>query len=362
MIRLPAVGGIWHRDSLRGNLGEGGHAHSGCALCVISFSPSVGIAKAVEHLPVSAIGQRFRVLCYPLLSKSHIRLRLYHRVDALSRLRIMMRAMIRSINELHHKGRHSFQRGTDFPFWTFSWLQQGGFELCFGDRRTFIGAPAFVIRRPNIPYALTTPATGPGTRELFALFVASEDLMPLLSWPFIEDGHVVIRVEDVSARKEIVKSLHQALDDWTGFHNHKEQLALNSLKRALILLAPFNPQRAHLLRDARINTALEYLRAHYAEKIDVSKLARLCGLSPSHFAHLFRAEMQLTPKQQLEILRLDRAAERLVFSSDPIEEIAYEVGFESAAHFSRRFKNRFRIAPRFYRESRWHAGAAPARS
>jgi AraC-like DNA-binding protein len=51
---------------------------------------------------------------------------------------------------------------------------------------------------------------------------------------------------------------------------------------------------------------------------------------------------QITKKSPLEIIRerLISEAKRLLFYSDKsIKEIAYELGFEDAAHFSKFFKN-----------------------
>lgn len=95
----------------------------------------------------------------------------------------------------------------------------------------------------------------------------------------------------------------------------------------------------------RILDSTRYMREHYAEKLDVAHLARKCGMSPSHFAHRFRAVARVSPKRYLRQVRLDAARALLLGSGRRVSEAAVEVGFESPAHFTREFKRRFGVAP-----------------
>jgi AraC-like DNA-binding protein len=74
-------------------------------------------------------------------------------------------------------------------------------------------------------------------------------------------------------------------------------------------------------------------------------------LSPSQFSHLFKESIKQTPGQFLESYRLERAAEKLLQSSQPIEHISHEVGFPNAFHFSTRFRQRFGQSPSSYRRN-----------
>jgi AraC-like DNA-binding protein len=95
----------------------------------------------------------------------------------------------------------------------------------------------------------------------------------------------------------------------------------------------------------RILEAMRFIRENHADKLNVEQLARHTGMSPSHFAHRFRAVARVSPMRYLREVRLDAARARLLGSGARVSEVAIEVGFESPAHFTREFKRRFGVSP-----------------
>jgi AraC-like DNA-binding protein/quercetin dioxygenase-like cupin family protein len=83
---------------------------------------------------------------------------------------------------------------------------------------------------------------------------------------------------------------------------------------------------------------------------DVQTLPHLAHKSPEHLARSFRKYLGTTPSEYLNALRLDWAAARLAGSSDKILAIALDAGFNEAGYFYRRFKERFGLPPKQYRE------------
>ena len=95
----------------------------------------------------------------------------------------------------------------------------------------------------------------------------------------------------------------------------------------------------------RIMEAMQYMRQNHAEKLNVEQIARRTAMSPSHFAHRFRAIARVSPMRYLRDVRLDAARTRLLANGVRVSEVAIEVGFESPAHFTREFKRRFGVPP-----------------
>lgn len=81
----------------------------------------------------------------------------------------------------------------------------------------------------------------------------------------------------------------------------------------------------------------EMLLAHIDGRIGLDELARVCGLSRSHFARAFRTTTGMTPMQWLLDRRIDRAKDLLLNSSLPIDEVAHHCGFADQSHFTRAF-------------------------
>ncbi|WP_437626500.1 helix-turn-helix domain-containing protein [Sorangium sp. So ce1151] len=94
---------------------------------------------------------------------------------------------------------------------------------------------------------------------------------------------------------------------------------------------------------------MRFLRANVERPLSVEEVARHVAMSPSHFAHRFRAVARVSPMRYLKQLRLEHAR-TLLLSGLRASEAAQRAGYESASHFTRDFKSRFGAAPGDYAE------------
>jgi AraC family transcriptional regulator len=92
------------------------------------------------------------------------------------------------------------------------------------------------------------------------------------------------------------------------------------------------------LQKWRLKRVLEHIDKHLADKISLSDLAAVAGLSRMHFAAQFRTAMNLRPHEYLLRRRIERAKELLHQSTMTIVEISLTVGFQTQAHFTTVFK------------------------
>ena len=83
-------------------------------------------------------------------------------------------------------------------------------------------------------------------------------------------------------------------------------------------------------------------------ELNNAQIAAAVGVSERHLQRLFAEALQSSIQEYIMRQRLDRALWLLRHSSHKaysVERIAFEVGFSSLAHFSRRFKQHFGTAP-----------------
>ena len=96
-----------------------------------------------------------------------------------------------------------------------------------------------------------------------------------------------------------------------------------------------------------------WVAARPAEDHGVDRLAERAGLSPRHFARLFRAETSLTPAAYVETVRIE-AVRRLLETSDAaLKQVAGACGFRDVDTLRRAFTRRVGTTPAAYR--RQHA-------
>lgn len=105
----------------------------------------------------------------------------------------------------------------------------------------------------------------------------------------------------------------------------------------------------HLERDAeKIQHAMRFMRANLAQSVTVEDVARQVAMSPSHFAHRFRAVARVSPMRYLKGLRIAHARTLLLNDGVRVSEAALQSGYESASHFTRDFKQVHGASPADY--------------
>jgi len=99
----------------------------------------------------------------------------------------------------------------------------------------------------------------------------------------------------------------------------------------------------------RLGDVLAWMRENLHEQVTVDDLAVKALMSPRSFARHFREVTGTTPRAWLLNQRLHRAEELLETGDVPVEEIAHQVGFGTAAALREQFVRRRGVAPRDYR-------------
>ncbi|MCU0395270.1 MAG: AraC family transcriptional regulator [Chitinophagaceae bacterium] len=103
--------------------------------------------------------------------------------------------------------------------------------------------------------------------------------------------------------------------------------------------------------EKRINIICQYLQKHAAEKILLDKVAALVHLSRSAFCKFFKRATGKTLSDYVNDLRIGNASELLIETDLPINEIAYQAGFDSLTYFNRIFFKKKEMTPRQFRNA-----------
>jgi len=112
-----------------------------------------------------------------------------------------------------------------------------------------------------------------------------------------------------------------------------------------------SPRGDRISARIEVDRAIEHMHANLSEKITLQDMARVAGMSPSHFSRVFKREAGEPPVQYLSRIRMERARRLLSSGDGSITEIALSCGFGSPAYLAGRFAKKFGLSPREFRES-----------
>lgn len=119
------------------------------------------------------------------------------------------------------------------------------------------------------------------------------------------------------------------------------ELLLIEIIRASVTKSPELERITDALTDHHIGSALARIHSDYATEWSVETLASAVGMSRSRFAERFAELVGTAPMKYLAEWRMQRAMYLLSTSRLTVQEIASQVGYQSAAAFSRAFAQRF---------------------
>lgn len=110
----------------------------------------------------------------------------------------------------------------------------------------------------------------------------------------------------------------------------------------------FAPRLSH--GDDAVLKVQHWLQSHSSEEINIRALADRAGLENRTFLRRFHRATGLRPTEYLQALRIGVARERLEFSRDTVERIAWSVGYKDPSAFRRVFQRVTGLSASAYRD------------
>lgn len=102
-------------------------------------------------------------------------------------------------------------------------------------------------------------------------------------------------------------------------------------------------------RSVSIYSVCDYIESHFDEQDRVETLAKMCGMSYTHFARKFKELYGEPCKGYIEKVRIKKAKQLLLETNHDLSFISQELGFSDCSHLIRIFKRYEGITPKQYR-------------
>jgi len=116
-------------------------------------------------------------------------------------------------------------------------------------------------------------------------------------------------------------------------------------------LATVPQSQSGRLSGRRLKDVLSFIEDNLNQNMSLEDIARVAGLSVSHFKTLFREAVGIPAHQYLIRRRVDRAKSLLVEDKMTISEIAFETGFAHQSHLARHMRRLLGVSPKALRQS-----------
>jgi AraC family transcriptional regulator, transcriptional activator of pobA len=234
-------------------------------------------------------------------------------------------------------------------------IERGGGEATLEGRR-FALRPMRVI---NVPVGHVHGfAFKPGTQG-FVLTISAEMLDEVLE---AREGLLRILAQPtvLKGTKPMRATMTQIFDEYAGRHFARAHM-LRALAANLIGLVARELASDNVARDGTATSDLvrrfeALIEQHFRKHWTVSDYAAALSITPTHLSRLTRAATGHAASQ-LILERVVREARRnLVYTNMPISTIAYALGFNDPAYFSRLFVGATGLSPRSFRDKAQAAG------
>jgi AraC family transcriptional activator of pobA len=252
-------------------------------------------------------------------------------------------------------------------------VHRGLFQVLFlfgGQVRAGIGdavwectGPVAITIHPSLVHGFDFSEQAQGyvlTIDQQVLFASARDHGELFAPLFVEPQ--AIELAPAGATRSRLESLLEQLLAEAAWPQQGHELILEWLARAALLLL-VRAQAEHRLADqsGRGDFALysrfrAEVEGRYKEQWQVGQYAAALRVTPTR---LNRLCLRIAGRSAFDIAQerlLLEACRQLTYLPASVASIAYELGFQDPAYFSRLFKKRFGLTPREYRQAPQQSG------
>lgn len=172
-----------------------------------------------------------------------------------------------------------------------------------------------------------------------------------------------VLVREFAQPDELTERSEQILGHINQILDAKQLTFANDLKRRAYLMLLFTDlieyhgqqeeERRITQYDYSANTyvehAIDFIKCHYQESVSVSEIADHIGISRNYLNQVFQKELGVSIQKFLIDFRLHKAASLLVDTANSVGDIGKWVGYDDQLAFSKAFKKKFGVSPKYFR-------------
>ncbi len=221
-----------------------------------------------------------------------------------------------------------------------------------------------ILVQPGSGYDRTRDISWAVPRHKYAVFLFDSQALAaeLSRWGFSTEAAVALTNPSASEKSGYVFERDDTLDALSRFlwkHAaesplHRDWMKLKLAELSLLLgekLAPSASDRSRRWVNQRLDLVRSQLDIHFAQPPELSRLARLAGMSTSRLSLEFHQVIGMTIRAYVQDRRMEEGRRLITSTSLSIGETAHRCGYKHQGNFSRAFKERYGVLPKALRSS-----------
>lgn len=222
---------------------------------------------------------------------------------------------------------------------SFNFFLEGGIILQSARSTLQAKAGDLVIAR-RTPVTLRTPPGGMAVK--YCLLLSSNATQNAICDQIAPHDPAVLTMRDPEKITALLENIYKLIKN--GSSRKELDTAIFTFLREVQQQQQRKPSTSALLDKAL------YILRQKNFRLSRSELAQECKVDPRTLTRLFVRHLDTPPGQYIIRCRLEKAAQMLCLSDEPVKKIADECGFSTPMFFAREFRQHFACTPTEYRK------------
>lgn len=159
---------------------------------------------------------------------------------------------------------------------------------------------------------------------------------------------------NINHNDKIVYLIYDIISEYYGDEIQSEQIIRSDILSLFsrLIRNEFHNNRKPSNTGSQSNSLLSfllYIESNY-RNITLDKMADHFGFHPNYLSSFLKRETGYTFIKLVHLQRINTAAEMMIYTSAPIEQIAINVGYDNPSYFYKIFKKMMSVSPNEYRK------------
>lgn len=242
------------------------------------------------------------------------------------------------------------------------YLNNGMVDICLDDERKELKGNWAICMPPGTVHGFIFPVDTQGkVLTVMDDFIQTDNalLRPFLD--FLMGRPHLIRFDSSDVLLEQLQQTLQAIEKEISSNHPGHGLMLHWLVNMvlIILFRQITSQSQQAFnemgtRQARLVRFRQLLEGHYREHWNVQQYAETLNTSASSLNRACQEQSGVSAKMLIQERLLLEIKRRLIYTIEPLDQIAYKLGFKDPSYFSRFFRRSQGVAPGEYRKQQYH--------